>query len=61
MEGSAVLCLGIFEHLALKITDDLAASFFRNTGIDPKTEFQTNVGRPVTLVRNGSVIESLFA
>jgi hypothetical protein len=41
--------------------DDLAASFFQNTGIDPKTEFQTNVGRPVTLVRNGSVIEPLFA
>ena len=41
--------------------DDLAASFFRNTGIDPKTEFQTNVGRPVTLVRNGDPIESLFA
>ena len=41
--------------------DDLAASFFQNTGIDPKTEFQTNVGRPVTLVRNGSVIQPLFA
>ena len=40
--------------------DDLAASFFRNIGIDPKLEFQSNVGRPVTLVRNGTPIRQLF-
>ena len=40
--------------------DDLAASFFRNIGISPEREFQTNVGRPVTLIRNGSPIEQLF-
>ena len=40
--------------------DDLAASFFQNIGIDPQTEFQTNVGRPVTLVRDGKPIPKLF-
>ena len=40
--------------------DDLAASFFANIGIDPKTEFQSNVGRPITLIRDGSPIGNLF-
>ena len=40
--------------------DDLAASLFANVGIPPNTEFQTNVGRPVTLVRDGSPISKLF-
>lgn len=40
--------------------DDVAASFFQNVGIDPQTEFQTNVGRPITLVRDGSPIQKLF-
>ena len=40
--------------------DDLAASFFQNIGIVPDTEFQSNVGRPITLVRNGSPISELF-
>lgn len=40
--------------------DDLAASFFRNIGIDPTHEFQTNVGRPITLVRDGLPIPRLF-
>ena len=41
--------------------DDLAASFFRNIGIDPKTEYDANVGRPITLIRNGQPIQELFA
>ena len=41
--------------------DDLAASFFHNLGIDPRTEFQTNVGRPITLVRDGVPIDALFS
>ena len=41
--------------------DDLAASFFHNLGIDPRTEFQTNVGRPITLVRDGTPIVPLFS
>ncbi|MDG1873488.1 MAG: DUF1501 domain-containing protein [Mariniblastus sp.] len=40
--------------------DDLAASFFTNIGISPKSEFQSNVGRPITLVRDGSPIRNLF-
>ena len=40
--------------------DDLAASFFRNIGIDPRSEFQSNVGRPMTLVRDGNPIDGLL-
>lgn len=40
--------------------DDLAASFYSNLGIDPKAEFLTNVGRPITLVREGNPISELF-
>lgn len=40
--------------------DDLAASFFHNIGIDPKTEYNANVGRPITLVRDGRPITQLF-
>ena len=40
--------------------DDLAASLFANIGIPPHTEFQSNVGRPITLVRDGSPIKQLF-
>lgn len=41
--------------------DDLAASFFHNIGIDPHTEFHTNVGRPIILIRDGAVIPGLFS
>jgi hypothetical protein len=41
--------------------DDVAASFFHNLGIDPQKEYDTNIGRPITIVRNGSVIRPLFA
>lgn len=40
--------------------DDLAASFFQNIGINPKTEYQANVGRPITLIRDGDPIRDLF-
>lgn len=40
--------------------DDLAATFFQNIGIDPKKEYEANVGRPITLVRNGSPIPGLL-
>ena len=39
--------------------DDLAASFFQNIGIDPKTEYEANVGRPITLIRDGNPIPGL--
>ncbi len=40
--------------------DDLAASFFQNVGIDPKKEYRANVGRPITLVRDGQCIPGLL-
>ena len=40
--------------------DDLAATFFRNIGIDPKKEYQANVGRPITLVRDGNEIPGIL-
>ena len=41
--------------------DDLAASFFRNIGIDPRTEYEANIGRPVTLIRDGEPIPGLVS
>lgn len=41
--------------------DDVAASFYHNLGIDPSIEYQSETGRPITLVRNGKVIEQLFS
>jgi len=40
--------------------DDVAASFYHSLGIDPKKEYHTNTGRPVMIVRDGSVIRELF-
>ncbi|MFO0922281.1 MAG: DUF1501 domain-containing protein [Pirellulales bacterium] len=40
---------------------DVAASFYHNLGIDPKIEYQTETGRPITLVRDGNVIGPLFS
>ena len=40
--------------------DDLAASFFANIGVSPSTEFHSNVGRPITLVREGTSIRNLL-
>ncbi|QDV84748.1 DUF1501 domain-containing protein [Planctomycetes bacterium TBK1r] len=41
--------------------DDLAATFFQNIGIDPKTEYQASVGRPITLIRDGSPIPGVLS
>jgi hypothetical protein len=41
--------------------DDIAATFYRNLGIDHTKEYLTNIGRPVMVVRNGKVIDELFA
>jgi hypothetical protein len=40
--------------------DDVAASFYHSLGIDSKMEYHTETGRPITLVRDGSVIPQLF-
>ena len=41
--------------------DDLAASFYANIGVDPKTEFPSDVGRPMILVRDGRPIRGLLS
>ncbi len=40
--------------------DDVAATFYHNLGIDHTGEYHTETGRPIMIVRNGNVIESLF-
>lgn len=40
--------------------DDLAATFFQNIGINPKTEYNANVGRPITLIREGTTVPGLL-
>ena len=40
--------------------EDVAASFYRNMGLDHCKEYHTNTGRPIRLVREGEVIEELF-
>ncbi len=41
--------------------DDVAASFYHGLGIDHTKEYHTDTGRPVMIVRNGTVIKDLFA
>lgn len=41
--------------------DNVAATFFANLGIDAHKEYQTNIGRPVMIVRDGEPIIQLFA
>ena len=40
--------------------DDVAASFYHALGIDHTKEYHTNTGRPITIVRDGHVIDKLF-
>ncbi len=40
--------------------DQLAASFYHTLGIDHAQEYHTATGRPVMIVRDGSVIRGLF-
>ncbi len=48
------------KHEGIK-PDDVAASFYQSLGIDPTKEYHTDTGRPITLVRDGSVIPQLFS
>ena len=41
--------------------DDAAASFYHNLGIDHTQEYYSKTGRPITIVRDGSVIRDLFS
>ena len=40
--------------------DDVAATYYTLLGIDPTKEYHTNTGRPVMIVRDGSVIPELL-
>jgi uncharacterized protein (DUF1501 family) len=41
--------------------DDVAASFYHSLGIDYTKEYRTPTGRPVMIVRNGNLVDELFA
>jgi len=41
--------------------DQVAASFYHALGIDHTKEYHTNTGRPIMIVRDGKVIDNLFA
>ena len=41
--------------------DDVAASFYHALGIDHEKEYHTATGRPISIVRDGTVISDLFA
>ena len=41
--------------------DQVAASFYHSLGIDFRKEYHTATGRPVTIVREGSLIPTLFS
>jgi hypothetical protein len=40
--------------------DQVAASFYHSLGIDYHKEYHTNTGRPVMIVREGSMISGLM-
>lgn len=40
--------------------DDVAATFYHSLGIDSRKEYRTPTGRPVAIVRNGTVVSDLF-
>jgi len=41
--------------------DQVAASFYHSLGIDFKKEYHTSTGRPVTIVREGAILPTLFS
>jgi uncharacterized protein (DUF1501 family) len=41
--------------------EQVAASFYHTLGIDYHKEYQTSSGRPITLVRDGALLEKLLA
>jgi len=40
--------------------EDAAASFFRTLGINHRKEYDTSIGRPISIVRDGNVIPGLI-
>lgn len=48
------------KHEAIK-PEDAAASFYQSLGIDHRKEYQTSIGRPISIVRDGDIINDLLA
>jgi hypothetical protein len=59
--------LGVTDQRGAEVTagackpEDVAATVLQLLGIDPKLEYATASGRPITLVRDGNPIRELFA
>ena len=41
--------------------EDVAATFYRTLGIDHRKEYDTSIGRPISIVRDGNVMTDLIA
>lgn len=48
------------KHEAIK-PEDAAATFFSSLGIDHRKEYQTSIGRPISIVRDGTIIPDLLS
>ena len=48
------------KHDAIK-PEDVAATFYRTLGIDHRKEYQTSIGRPISVVRDGDLINGLIS
>ena len=51
---------GMAPNLDPVTPDDLAATIFKQLGVNPDTEMQTPTGRPVQLFREGKVVEKMI-
>ena len=40
--------------------EDVAATFYKSLGIDHRKEYQTDIGRPVMIVRDGNPIPEII-
>ena len=40
--------------------EDVAATFYRTLGIDHRKEYQTTIGRPISVVRDGNLLNDLI-
>ena len=47
------------KHEGIK-PEDAAATFFQTLGIDHRKEYDTSIGRPISIVRDGDVIQELL-
>ena len=58
--------VGATDRLGAQVTDrpvtvpDLVCTFCKGLGINPRKEFQSNVGRPVKIVERGLAVEEVF-